>query len=359
MSVQKFIQPNSSVQAAGAYPTVVDAAVSVLRRLGDNFAPHAQDTPDMTISLDPGHVMAGQTLVEQAAQNTTAVSAPVSNPRIDRVVINNATGTALVISGTEAASPAAPVIPAGYSPVAQILLAPTTTAITNAMLTDERDFSNLGASTGALLNVQTFTSSGTYNPTPGTTKIIVEVQGGGGSGGACASTTAQQGAAAGAGSAGSFARALLTSGFSGVAVTVGAGGATTAAGANNGNSGSASSFGSTVIAPGGNGGYAGIAFVPNAVVGGAVSGAAPTGGNLVGSIGAPGGYGVVLSINAVLGGVGAPSVYGGGGVGGGNQPGADAGAPGAGGGGASSIRSSPARTGGAGGAGLVTVYEYA
>ncbi|EPK0247844.1 phage tail protein, partial [Serratia marcescens] len=40
-------------------------------------------------------------------------------------------------------------------------------------------------STGRLLNVKTFTTSGTYTPTPGTKSIIVEgVGGGGGAGGA-------------------------------------------------------------------------------------------------------------------------------------------------------------------------------
>lgn len=82
----------------------------------------------------------------------------------------------------------------------------TTTAITNAMLTDERDFSNVGSSSGGLLNIQTFTSSGTYTPTPGTTKVIVEVVGGGASGGSCAATTGSTASGASGGGSGAMPR---------------------------------------------------------------------------------------------------------------------------------------------------------
>lgn len=359
MSVKSFTQPDSTVQSAASYPGILDAAASVFMRLADNFAPHAQTVPDFTVALDPGHVMSGQTPVEQGAQSTGTISMPVTNPRIDRIVIDDSTGAVSVVTGTEAASPVPPAIPVGKSPVAQVLLQTTSTAITNAMLADERDFSNVGLAGGALINVQIFTSSGTYTPTAGTSKVIVEVQAGGGSGGGTAATSATTGAASSGGASGAYAKSLFTSGFAGVAVAVGAGGAAPAAGANNGNLGGASSFGSLVSCAGGGRGNAGPAFTPPALVGGAGAGAGPTGANIVGGTGVQSAAGFVLGTTVVVGGSGGPSHFGGGGTGGGNSVGGNAASPGAGGGGSSSIASTAARSGGAGANGIVIVYEYA
>jgi len=267
MTVSTFVQPDSTTQSAASYPGNVDAAISVVKRGGDAFAPHEQTIPDFTISLDPGHLMNGQTLVEQGVQSTAAITPPSTNPRIDRVVVSNTTGAVSVITGVETASPVPPAIPSGTSPVAQVLLATTSTAITNAMLTDERDFSNFGASSGGLINVQTFTSSGTYTPTPGTTKVVVEAQGGGASGGGSAATTSTTGSGASGGGAGAYAKALITSGFAGIAVTVGSGGAAPAAGANDGSDGGNSSFGTLVVAGGGKHGRGSVAFIPPITLG--------------------------------------------------------------------------------------------
>ena len=359
MSTKTFVQPDSSTQTAAAYPGVVDAAISVLARVGDNFAPHAQATPDMTVALDAGHLMNGQTLVEQAAQSTGTITAPTTNPRIDRIVVDNATGTVSVVTGVESATPVAPAIPAGKSPVAQVLLQTTSTAITNAMLTDERDFTNMGTTTGALLNVQTFTSSGTYTPTPGTTKIVVEVQGGGGSGGGTAATGASTCAASSGGSAGAYAKALVTSGFSGVSVTIGAGGAAPTSGPNNGNAGATSSFGSLVSSPGGPGGLSSAALSPGFTIGVGLSSSAPTGGNIVNASGGSGSPGIGISLTGVVGGDGAASFFGGAGAGRGSGAGLNGVAPGAGGGGSGAVANTAARSAGAGAAGIVIIHEYA
>ena len=87
---------------------------------------------------------------------------------------------------------------------------------------------------GALIAVRVFNTVGssTYTPTPGTTKIFVEVLGGGGSGGGSAATTAGQIAAGGGGGAGGYAASWMTSGFAGTTLTVGAGAVAGAAGAN-------------------------------------------------------------------------------------------------------------------------------
>ncbi|PQV51805.1 hypothetical protein [Paraburkholderia sp. BL21I4N1] len=107
---------------------------------------------------------------------------------------------------------------------------------------------------GRLLNIQVFSSSGTYTPTTGTAKVIVEVQAPGGGGGGVAATSASQNAIAQAGSGGSYASSLITSGFSGATVTIGSVGTGGAAGANAGTSGGTTSFGSIISCPGGVGG---------------------------------------------------------------------------------------------------------
>jgi hypothetical protein len=358
MTVSTFQQSNSTTQTVAAYPPTIDGDISVFTRLSDAFAPH-EPALSMTVVLDAGHLMVGTTLIEVPSQTSATISPPVANPRIDRIVVNKLTGVIAVITGVEAATPTPPPLAAGDVPIARVLLQTTSTAITNAMITDERDFTNLGqASSGGLLNVQTFTISGTYTPTPGTTTIIVEVQGGGGSAGGTAATSSSVGAASSSGSAGSYAKALILTGFADTAVSVGLGGAAPAPGDNNGSSGGTSSFGTVVIAPGGNGGNGSPAFSPPAIVGAAGITAAPTGGNIISGRGAQGNHGFILSAFVVVGGTGGSSYFGGGGNGGGGAPGGSAGTPGAGGGGSSAIANTPAQSGGAGANGIVIIHEY-
>lgn len=364
MTVSTFVQPNSEIQPAAVYPGIVDGAIAVMSRIAAAFAPHERAAPDMTITLDAGHLMTDAGLVEVAAQATAAFVAPVSDSRIDRVVISRCNGIASIVQGSPSATPVAPAIPAGSWPIAQVLLDAATTVITNADITDERDFSSLSASTGGeggLLNIQRFGTAGTssYTPTPGTTKVIVEMVGGGGGGGGCAATDASTGAAASGGGAGAYAKALLTSDFADQIVTVGAGGARSATGASNGNAGTASSFGSTVIAPGGTPGTLSAAWAWAVIVGSGSASALSTGGNLVNSRGAAGGRGFIVSPTATTSGEGGATPFGGGAPGLGSAAGVDATSAGGGGSGAPGSFSSAARSGGAGAAGLVLVYEYA
>src|SRR5579872_3849736 len=155
MTVGQFLQTDYTAQTGTAYPLAIDADWAVAARLVDNFAPHAQATPNMTVALDAGHLFNGATLTEVAAQSTGTIAAPVSNPRIDRVVIDRVSGAVSVVTGTEAPSPSPPAIPAGKAPVAQILLQTNSTTIGNSMLTDERDLGALGLASGAYTAVGT------------------------------------------------------------------------------------------------------------------------------------------------------------------------------------------------------------
>lgn len=139
MTVAEFLQPNYTTQSdSTAYPLAIDASIAVVARTSALFASHEQSTPDMTVRVDAGAILNGITLTEVAAQSTGTITAPVTNPRIDRIVIDQTTGAVSVITGSEGASPSAPAITAGKFPVAQVLLATSSTEITNSLITDER-----------------------------------------------------------------------------------------------------------------------------------------------------------------------------------------------------------------------------
>lgn len=210
---------------------------------------------------------------------------------------------------------------------------------------------------GRLINVQTFTASGTYTPTAGMKTAIVEVQGGGGGAGA---TGAGQSALGGGGGSGSYAKSRYTAAQIGASqvVTIGIAGTGAIAGINSGGTGGTSSFGALASAPGAVGGAGGSAGVSPILAGGGPPGARATGGNIINLAGATGGTALFIG-TSTLSGYGAGSPIAGGGGGGkvnGSNP---ATAPGAGGGGGIALSSDTAKTGGAGGAGLIIVWEYA
>jgi len=90
---------------------------------------------------------------------------------------------------------------------------------------------------GSLIAVRMLTASGTYTPTAGTRAVYVECVGSGAGAGGCAAAGAGQGASGGGGGGGAYAASFLTSGFSGVAYTIGAAGAASAAGNSPGGNG--------------------------------------------------------------------------------------------------------------------------
>ena len=148
MTVSTFLQSNFNTQDPATYKAAIDGNFAVLKRAAGAFAPHALAVPDMTVALDAGYLFDGSTLIEVAAQTSGSIAAPAGNPRIDRVVVDRATGAVSVIAGSEAASPIPPAIPYGKLPAAQVLLQTGSTSITDAMITDERAAQNAPAATG-------------------------------------------------------------------------------------------------------------------------------------------------------------------------------------------------------------------
>lgn len=342
--VATYTPPSFPTQTPTVYKGSIDAGFQVNKRLMDAFAPHAQATPDMTIALDAGFTFYNQTLTEVAAQNTAAISASslAGITRIDRVVINRLTGAYSLVAGTSLA----PAIPYGFNPCAQVAVTTGSTAITNAMITDERAF----PATPRLPDYQVFNTTGasTWTKPDGfsTNARVLVLAWAGGAGG---STN-------GGGGGGAFLQAQyrLSDLSSSHTVTVAAGGAPGKVG---GNTSFGSLFtvyggGASTAASGGNGsGGGGIYSVG---VAGTNDGGDPSGGTAVGDQSNFGG-----GAGGNSGTAGAASVYGGGGGGGGSTSGSAASPGGAsfyggGGGGGFSTVAGSSVTGGAsvmGGAG--------
>jgi hypothetical protein len=111
---------------------------------------------------------------------------------------------------------------------------------------------------GALINTQVLTASGTYTPTLGTKKIIVEIIGGGGGSGGLGGTGTNQVVISAGGGSGTYAQVLISN-PSQTSVTVGTGGAGGLGqnGATGGRGGS-SVFGAFVTVEGGFGSSVGL-----------------------------------------------------------------------------------------------------
>jgi hypothetical protein len=198
---------------------------------------------------------------------------------------------------------------------------------------------------GRLINVQVFTASGTYTPTPGTNSIVVDAQAGGGAGGGLAATGASTTGGSSGGTPGSYARARYTSGFAGAVVTIGSKGVGTVGGA--GGAGGTTSFGALLSCPGGPG--APVGFVSSgaiSVVGGTAS-STPSGSGI---LFAGAGQSPIIAMQVSPGVTIAPNY----------TPSQIGGTQyGFGGGGIEQQSSQAAAAGPSGGGGVVIVYEYA
>lgn len=218
---------------------------------------------------------------------------------------------------------------------------------------------------GIYIGTRTLSGTGVFNATPGTTKIRLRGVGGGGAGGGAAANSATTICSGSGGAAGSFAEAVLTSGFNGVPYSVGAGGVPVSGTA--GGPGGATTFGTAgalLNCPGGGGGQTTQTSTATtaAIVGQGVPGGAPTGTGIVfGSVGQPGPSGINFgTANLPVSGQGAPSPFGAGGQntssGAGSGP---SGGYGGGGGGAATLVSAGAAVpGGAGTPGILLIDEY-
>jgi hypothetical protein len=132
-----------SGQTGSGYALAIDAAMQVFARVARAFAPHASESgspsaPDMTVTIDAGALLVGESLVSQAAQTSGTLTAPSGNPRRDLIVIDEKTGALSIVTGTEAASPSDPTLPIGKIAVGRIRLTVGMTAIDDMDIDDLR-----------------------------------------------------------------------------------------------------------------------------------------------------------------------------------------------------------------------------
>jgi hypothetical protein len=219
------------------------------------------------------------------------------------------------------------------------------------------------------INFQTFSTSGTYTPSPGMVYTIIEAVGGGGGGGGGAATNASV-AGGGGGGAGGYSRGAFSATTIGAsqAITIGAAGTGATAGANTGGTGGNTTVGTLISANGGNGGLGSVASNLSCADGGL--GANATGGslNLHGQAGLTSFATYLSGIAAGFGGAGGNSLFGSGGSSQGTATtsndavtGANGflyGAGGAGGVSLSAVGAASAVGGGNGSAGYVIITEY-
>ena len=206
---------------------------------------------------------------------------------------------------------------------------------------------------GRLLNVQIFSTSGTYTPSPGTAFVVAEGVGAGGGGSGAATNSAGNVSLGSPGSAGSWGKGYYTIAQIGAsqAVTIGAGGGP-------GVNGGATSLGSLLTLPGGVGGSPLNNVAPPTFNGAGSIAGAPTGANIASNRGIAPQYSLAISASAAIGGAGGSSPFGTSGANIANANGAAGTGNGSGGSGTATLGAAASVTGGSGAPGLLIIMEY-
>lgn len=128
--LEKVIEQLHTMQAAlNAYISgAVDGVLSYGATPGDNFKLQARSSPDMSFEISAGFAVLDDVWYENASTYTSAaLTAPVTNPRIDRVELLYTVSSGIVTArafniktGTEAGSPSAPALSSFAIPIGQI-----------------------------------------------------------------------------------------------------------------------------------------------------------------------------------------------------------------------------------------------
>jgi hypothetical protein len=120
--------------------------VTRISKTGEEFLVSEQDTPDMTVLVLSGAgLVSFQPIATYTDFTTPTITAPITNPRIDIIQIDQY-GVITRKAGTEAGSPTAPTVDANNMKLAEIYLRVGATSIkntddtTNGYITDSRVF---------------------------------------------------------------------------------------------------------------------------------------------------------------------------------------------------------------------------
>lgn len=224
---------------------------------------YEKDPASLYLGVLQGNAYIGSKLVEFVGGDSPEFTAPDYDPRIDLLVLDDE-GNLERVEGTEASSPEAPSYPTG-----KILIAQVYNRVGQTSIKDEDDDSNGYIEKDLRMfiqrtdvDIQVFTSDGTWTKPAGAKSVYVQMWGGGGSGGAVNDwDSSYSGDAVASGGGGGEYREMTFKADdlgSTESVTVGSGGssASTDNGRVNGNDGENSSF-SSCSAGGGGGGQTG------------------------------------------------------------------------------------------------------
>lgn len=197
----KWTQPNRTTDSSAEYKINVENCIAVLECFGKWFNVECTLPETMAVFVQSGYLFLSgskQVLTIEDWTSTT-ISKPSSNPRIDLVVMND-DGDKYIVTGSEAASPSWPSVPAGYFPLGAIYLHPDMSVIYQENIMDCRAIQGLGYEE-ADSGIETYDTVGTYNFTAKKDgPHIVRLVGGGGGG----SSGQMQGDGGGGGGSGQF-----------------------------------------------------------------------------------------------------------------------------------------------------------
>jgi hypothetical protein len=290
--------PNSGTDAGSAYRTKLEGNALVAQQIVSAFQCYANNPVAMNVLVAPATLLINGAIVTQAIQTSVTITAPVTNPRIDRVVLDAVTGVISVVAGAENVSPTPPALPNGKLPIAQLALTVGMVAINNANITDERAY--LVKFKQPTRQIFTSGTAQTYTTPAGVTRIVVSLIGGGGGG----SGSGTGGGGGGTGGNTTFSTLTGSGGGGGAQASGGAGGAASGGDINIAG-GRGTGFSNPSNTAGGAGG--------NGRFGGAGGGGGGSGGNTPGTAGATnsggGGGGAASLTTAGTGGGGGAGGY--------------------------------------------------